>query len=509
MREGRKMENKEISIEIESNSDYGDVVFFDTIFKKLGLEESLNKHSGKRAGGFSVGKISRLIVDCYCANLREGKSKVEIPEWYKHQFTLQALLMLAPEEIGEQDLYRCLEYLEEDVQKKVINDYISLLVTEYNLNMDILFEDITSTYFTGDNCSIAENGYSRDHRPELQQVNIELAVTKEGCFPVKHSTYEGNIPDKKRGDQIPQELRAQFPLLKTTLVVDKGISKESNRKAMIRNGFDYVACPEINSKIKDTILSIEDSEFKPEDLVEKELTVAKREGELEGKAICNYIYHNPKKAEQEAKGRDKRIKQAQKEVAIIQEKAKKGTLKNEITIKKKVIKVLKSHKVNFYFETKVKIRGGAFPEIILEPKEDVFKENKNLDGKFLFQTTHLDKSPKEVLEIYRSKDGVEKAFDIIKNLIKVRPIRHWNEDRVRGHIFLCILAYLVVSVAKHVIKKADIDEGMKRIHQNLHQVRRVVVKVIVGEETYQKETITGLNDLSRQLLSLVGIIFPS
>lgn len=501
------MEKKEISIEIESASDYGDVVFFDTIFERLGLEESINKHSEKRVGGFSVGKISRLIVDCYCTNLRENKSKLEIQDWYKYQSTLQNRLRL--EEFGEQDLYRGLEYLSEKVQHKVINDYVALLATDYNLNMETLFEDVTSTYFTGNNCPIANNGYSRDHRPDLDQVNIELAITKEGYFPVKHSLYEGNIPDKKRGDQIPGELRRQYPDIKTTLVVDKGMSKESNLKAMLKNEFDYVACPEVNSEIKDIILSVEDSEFSPGGLEEKGVTVVRREDELAEKPICNYIYYNPKKAEQEAREREKRIKCAQKEIAKIKERVNKGTLKKELTIKKRVIKILKSHKVNLYFDTKVKMKGVPSPQITLELKDAVFKDKQRLDGKFLLQTTHLDKSPKEILELYRSKDGVEKAFNTIKNLIKVRPIRHWTEDRVRGHIFLCILAYLVVSVAKYVIKKANIEIGFKEIHRKLHQARRVVVKVTVGQETYRKETITDLDDLSKQLLSLVGITPPT
>jgi transposase len=503
------MDSKEISIEIESASDYGDVVFFDGIFERLGLQESIDRHSEKRAGGFSVGKISRLIVDSYCINLRENKSKLEIPDWYKYQSTLQECLNLLPEEIGDQDLYRCLEYQTEKVQHKVINDYVALLATEYNLNMEILFEDITSTYFTGDNCPIAYNGYSRDHRPDLDQVNIELAITKEGYFPVKHSTYPGNIPDKKRGDQIPGELRRQYPDIKTTLVVDKGISKESNLKAMIKNGFDYVACPEINSQIKDIVLSVEDSELKPEGLEAKGLTAARRKGELVEKPVYNYIYYNPKKATQDAKDRKKRIEKAKKEVEKIQERINKGTLKKELIIEKKVIKALKFHKVNLYYQTKVEMKGKPSPRIILEPKDPVFKEKERLDGRFLLQTTHLDKSPKEVLELYRSKDGVEKAFNIIKNLIKVRPIRHWNEERVRGHIFLCILAYLIVSVAKYVIKKANIETGFKKIHQKLHQVRRVVFKITVGQETYRKETVVDLDDLSRQLLSLVEIAPPT
>ena len=500
--------NKKISIEIESNSSYGDVIFFDTIFERLRLQESIDRHSEKRAGGFSVGKISRLIVDYYCINLRENKSKLEILDEYKYQSVLCSSLNLLPEELGDQDLYRCLEYLPEKVQQKVINDYVALLATDYNLNMDTLFEDVTSTYFTGDNCPIAKNGYSRDHRPDLEQVNIELAVTSEGYFPVKHSTYEGNIPDKKRGDQISGELRRQYPYIKTTLVVDKGMSQESNRKAMIKNGFDYVACPEINLQIKDMVLSCEEIEFKPENLEDKGLTVAKRKNELAGQPVCNYIYYNHKKAAKEARDREKRINQAKKEVEKIQKSVNKGTLKKELTIKQRVIKILKSHKVNLYYITKVEMKGKPSPTIVLEPKEDVFEEKKSLDGKFLLQTTHLDKSPKEVLKLYRSKDGVEKAFDIIKNLIKVRPIRHWNEDRVRGHIFLCILAYLVVSVAKYVIKKANIEIGFKKIHRRLHQVRRVVVKVTVGKQTYRKESITDLDSLCRQLLSLVEATLP-
>ncbi len=501
------MESKEISIEIESASDYGDVVFFDTIFEKLGLEKSIDRHSEKRTGGFSVGKISRLIVGCYCTNLRENKSKLEIPEWYHYQSTLQSSLMLAPEEIGEQDLYRGLEYLPEKVQHKVINDYVALLATDYNLSMETLFEDVTSTYFTGNNCPISYNGYSRDHRPDLEQVNIELAVTKEGHFPVKHSVYEGNIPDKKRGDQIPEELRRQYPDLKTTLVVDRGMSQKSNRISMLTNRFDYVAGLEIEAGTKELVLSTPMDEFKEEIELSGLRAVIKKD-EVGGKPVLNCIYYNPNKAIEEQKARVKRIKKAHKEIENLQNRVNKGTLKKQTIIQKRAIKILKKHRVNLYFETKVRLCGKNCPQIILEQKEDVFIEKSALDGKFVIQTTHLDKDASWVLKTYRSKDGVEKAFDIIKNLIKVRPIRHWNPDRVRGHIFLCILAYLVVSVAKYVVKKANIETGFKKIHQRLHYVRRVVVKVSIGSEVYRKEIITDLDGLPRQLLSLVGATLP-
>lgn len=503
------MDNSNVSIEIESNSDYGDVVFFDAIFKKLGMEESIDNHSEKRNQGFRVGKISRLIVSSYLSNLGRGISKFSIPEWYEPQDTLQKQLELEPEEIGEQDLYRCLEYLTEDVQHKVINDYVTLLVTEYGISMDTLFEDVTSTYFTGESCPIALNGYSRDHRPDLEQVNIEIAVTKDGHFPVKHSTYEGNIPDKKKGDQVPKELRIQYPNLSSTLVIDKGMSTKSNRRSMIENGFDYVASIEINSEIKELVLSVDEKEFKEEDLKTEGLKVAVKEGKFDEKAILNYIHYNQDKANQERKGREKKIRRAKQEIKKLQERVNKGTLKKALTIKKKAIKVLKTHKVNLYFDTKVeKVKGTTRPQIILEEKRNVFIEKEKLDGKFVLQTTHLDKSPEDILKTYRSKDGVEKAFDVLKNLIKIRPIRHWNEERVKGHIFLCILAYLVISVAKYVVEKAKINKGIEKIHQRLHKVRRVIVKVNMGDHIIRKEIITGLDELSSILLGLVGIRPP-
>jgi len=503
------MDNSNVSIEIESNSDYGDVVFFDAIFKKLGIEESIDKHSEKRNQGFRVGKVSRLIVSSYLSNLGKGISKFSIPEWYETQDTLQKQLKLEPEEIGEQDLYRSLEYLTEDVQHKVINDYVTTLVTEYGISMDTLFEDVTSTYFTGENCLIAMNGYSRDHRPDLEQVNIEIAVTKDDHFPVKHSTYEGNIPDKKKGDRVPKELRTQYPNLSSTLVVDKGMSEISNRRSIIENGFDYVAALEINSETKKLVLSVNEKEFKEKDLKAEGLKVAVKEGKFDEKAILDYIYYNLDKAAQDRRSREKKIKKAKEEIKKLQEKVNKGTFKKALTIKKKAIKILKTHKVNLYFDTTVERVKGITPlQIILEEKRDVFIEKERLDGKFVLQTTCLDKSPKDILKTYRQKDGVEKAFDVLKNLIKIRPIRHWNEERVKGHIFLCILAYLVISVAKYVVKKAKIDRGIEKIYQKLHQVRRVVVKVTVGRETYLKESITGLDNLSRKLLSLVETTLP-
>lgn len=492
--------------EIEWTADWGDVMTCDTIFVQFGLEESIDKHTNKRDQGNTIGRLSRLMVDNYCT---ERKSKRKVPEWYAGQQPLQERLDLPPEEIGAQDLYRPLDYLTEEVQQKVTNDYLVVLATRYDLALDVILEDSTSTYFEGEECEIAEHGYSRDHRPDLLQVNIEYGVTKEGLFPVRQRVHRGSVPDNRAIDTASDELREQHPNLKSTLVVDRGMSLPRNRRRMIRNDFDYVAGLELEGSTRELVLSVPNEEFEEEIAPgpgKEKLKVVRREGKVAGQEVVNHIFYNRERALRDKERREKRIKAAYEAIAKLQEQMQAGTFKKPSVIRRRAKKGLKRHKVQAYFRVHYHPKEG---KVSLQRREEVFAQRELLDGKFVIQTTQVDWESEKVLNTYRGRSGAEDTINVLKNLIEIRPIRHWNEQRVKAHIFLCTLAFLILCVIRYAARQAGIKHRIKTLMTELRKVKMTMSKVTIGGQVFRQASVTGITPLAEQLLHLVGVELPS
>lgn len=492
--------------EIEWTADWGDVVTCDTIFVQFGLEESIDKHTNKRDQGHTIGRLSRLMVDNYCT---ERKSKRKIPEWYAGQQALQERLDLAPEEIGEQDLYRPLDYLTEEVQQKVINDYLTVLAARYDLSLDVILEDSTSTYFEGEECEIAEHGYSRDHRPDLLQVNIEYGLTQEGLFPIRQKVHPGSVPDNRAIDKASDELREQHPNLKSTLVVDRGMSLLRNRRRMIKNNFDYVAGLKLEGDTRKLVLSVSNDEFKEEidpGPGKEKLKVVRREGKVVGRKVINHIFYNQERARREKERRKKRIKAAYEAIAKLQEQIQAGTFKKPSVIRRRAKKRLKKHRVHAYFRVRYDPKEK---KVSLQRREEVFARRELLDGKFVIQTTQIEWTSGKVLSTYRSRSGVEDTINILKNLIEIRPIRHWNEQRVKAHIFLCTLAFLILCVIRYAAQQARIKHRIETLMTELRKVKMTMSKVSIEGQVWRFASVTGVTRLSDRLFHLLGVELPS
>jgi len=492
--------------EIEWTADWGDVVTCDTIFVQFGLEESIDKHTSKREQGHTIGRLSRLMVDNYCT---ERKSKRKIPEWYAEQQALQERVGLALEGMGDQDLYRPLDYLTEEVQRKVINDYLAVLTTRYDLSLDVILEDSTSTYFEGEECQIAEHGYSRDHRPDLLQVNIEYGVIQEGLFPVRQKVHPGSVPDNRAIDTASDELREQHPNLKSTLVVDRGMSLLRNRRRMIRNNFDYVAGLKLGGSTRKLVLSVPNDEFQEEidpGPGKEKLKVVRREGKVTAHKVINHIFYNHERAHRDKERRQKRIKAAYEAIAKLQEQIQTGTFKKPSVIRRRAKKELKKQRVHAYFRIHYDPKEK---KVSLQRREKVFAQRELLDGKFVIQTTQVGWTSERVLNTYRSRSGAEETINVLKNLIEMRPIRHWNEQRVKAHIFLCTLAFLVLCVIRYAARQAGIKHRIKTLLEELRKVKMTMSKVTIEDHVFRQTSVTGITPLAEQLFHLLGIELPS
>ena len=498
----------EVYHEISENADFGDVVAYDTIIQFLQLERSFRRHTHKRPLGHGLGRLLRMHLDNYCAG-RTSKNRVR--EWYADQPALEERLKLDPNELGYQDAYRPLDYLDAAAQAAILNDALVVLVTEFGFNLSLLYEDASSSYFEGEQCALASRGYSRDHRPDRPQVNYDIGVLPGG-FPARMGVYAGEVPDNRVIDQVSDEWGAQHGDERTVLVLDRGMSLLRNRMRIIGNGQGYVAGMRIEGVIRTLVLSIPNQEFgqdvplpdekEPLKVVTRASTVR-----VQGKdvPIMNHIYFNPAEAQREQQRREQRIARAKVAVAGVQGQVDAGRLKEVSVIRQRVKKKLKKHKVHALFAVEFEPEGRR---IVLEPREDVLAECALLDGKFVLQTTEVAWKSEKCLTTYRQHDEAEKVIQRLKQIVPVRPIRHWNDQRVAAHIFLSILACLVLAVVRHLARQIGLSGGVETLRHLLQRVRRVVSHIHLGELLIPEVALTGLTEDARYLLERIGVPLP-
>jgi transposase len=494
--------------EIVENADYGDVVAYDIIIQSLKLEPSFDRHTHKRPVGNRLGRLLRLHLNNYCA---DRTSKNMLGEWYADQPALQERLKLDPADLGHQDAYRPLDYLDAAAQAAILNDCLVVLVTQFGLDLTLLYEDASSSYFEGEKCELGDQGYSRDHRPDRPQVNYDVGVLPGG-FPARAGVYAGSVPDNRVIDQVSDEWAAQHPDERTVLVLDRGMSLLRNRVRIMGNGQGYVAGMKVEGAIRTMVLSIPNNEFTAEVPLADDkapLRVVRRAGtvRVKGQAVpvMNHIYFNPAEARREQQRREQRIARAKVAVAEVQAQVDGGQLKKAAVIRRRVKQTLKKHKVHAWFAVKFDPRER---QIVLQPREDRLAERALLDGKFVLQTTEVAWSSEQCLTTYRQHDEAEKVIQWLKQIVPVRPIRHWNDQRVAAHIFLSVLACMVMAVLRHLARQIGLNGGIESLRHLLQRVKRVVSHIHLDQLVIPQVSLTGLADDARRLLEQLGVPLP-
>ena len=294
--------------------------------------------------------------------------------------------------------------------------------------------DVTSTWVEGRCCPLAAHGYSRDHRADRPQVVFGLLTDADGC-PVAVEAFSGNTADPATLETQLTKLRDRFGLDRFVLVGDRGMLT-SARIARLREvgGIDWVSAlraPAIRGLVIEGTLQL--SLFDERDLVEIDSP------DFPGERLV--VCRNPVLAAERARKREELLAATEADLARIAAAVARGTLRDAAAIGIRTGKVLDRHRMAKHFD--LAIADGVFT---FERRTDAIAAEAALDGLYVIRTSvaagELDASG--VVLAYKRLAGVERDFRAFKTSeLQVRPIHHWREDRVRAHLFLCLLAAYV------------------------------------------------------------------
>ena len=367
------------------------------------------------------------------ARIINPKSKLATARGFNRETCSNSLgQVLNLEKANENELYQALDWLLENQEK------IEMKLAKKHLESETLvLYDVSSTYLEGSGCELGKYGYNRDKKKGKTQIVFGLVCEAQGC-PIAVEVFEGNTSDSATLASQIEKIRKRFGIKNVVWVTDRGILTNAKINELVKpvEGLDYITGltkPQIRKLAdKEVIqLGLFDEmnlvEFESEDYPEERLIACR----------------NPLVAEKNQKQRESLLLGAEKELDLIVKatQREKRALKGQDKIALRVGKVLTKYKVNKYYELDLGDKSFSY-----QRRQELIAQEAALDGVYVIRTS-VKKTVMEAADTvraYKSLSQVEEAFRCYKSIdLKVRPIYHYKGDRVRAHIFLCMLAYYV------------------------------------------------------------------
>jgi hypothetical protein len=405
------------SFEIVRSRPHGDVLAVLGQLRQLGLEKLIAARPRRER---------ELAVAMIASRLLEPGSKLATVRSFENN-TLAS--ELGVEEADEDELYAAMDWLLKQ-QPKVEAKLAERHLTEGGL---VLY-DLTSVYLEGSKCELAKRGYSRDGKRGLPQIEFGLLCDKEGR-PVAVEVFEGNVSDPATVAAQVDKLKERFGIAEVVLVGDRGMLTSARIEALKEmGGLSWISAlrsPQIEALVKDGDLQL--SLFDQRNLVE----IASPRFPGERLVVCK----NPVLAQDRARKREELLRATEQELDKVVEAGDAGRLGGAAAIGLRVGKILGRYKVGKHFQ--LEISEGSFG--YRRDLEGIAAEAA-LDGLYVIRSSvAADKlSSQELVRSYKQLAQAERAFKTMKSIdLQVRPVHHRLADRVRAHVFICMLAYYV------------------------------------------------------------------
>ncbi len=411
--------------QVQRSAPHGHVAAALGTLRRLGLEPVLSR---------SPGPDRDLVVAMIIARILEPSSKLATARGLHPETATSSLAALLglEEAVDETQLYHALDWLL-DRQPSIENALAKRHLSEGSL---VLY-DVSSTYFEGRHCPLARFGHSRDERSGNPQIVFGLLTDSEGC-PVAVEVFEGNTGDPTTVASQVDKLRQRFHLKQVILVGDRGMLTSARIREDLKpqEGLQWISAlksVQIQQLVQGGALQL--SLFDQYELAEIQHPCFPGERLI----ACR----NPLLAEERSRKRKELLEATEKQLKKIEAatKRKKKPLRGRKEIGLAVGKILGRYKMGKHFSLFIEEDGFR-----CERKQGNIEREAALDGIYVIRTSVPAEtlSSEKVVGHYKRLSDVERAFRSLKSVdLKIRPIYHRLADRVKAHVFLCLLSYYV------------------------------------------------------------------
>ena len=352
----------------------------------------------------------------------------------------------------------------------------------YHLQPDLVFYDLTSTYFAGHGPSIAKHGYSRDGRP--RNVQVVVGVVMIAGWPIAHHVWAGNKRDSTTVKEVISDLTTRFQFRRVVFVGDRGMVTEKNVATLTNPegdwGFLVGMTRRQNPEAETLIDRVQEDRW-----IECEAGINAREKRTEDRprtrvqeVTCDrpgvrvFVVDSDERRAYETRMREKSMQRAKTGLEKVQARVQKGRLKQPEKIGASVERVMQHHHGHRYYDWELK--DGQL-RIFEHPVH--LQREKKYEGKYLIQTDQPEMTAQDAVAHYKELNEVERGFRTLKDPIGMRPIWHQKERRVRAHIFVAALAFLLDRMLERALKDANVNLSTTVAWQALQTIRYVHFRV--------------------------------
>jgi Transposase DDE domain len=457
-------------VEILDSRRLGGVWTLDRIWERLGIGAAIRRAAeGRRLDGEAT---ERVVFALVAQRALDPGSKLAATGWVAERVAIEGCASFT-----DDAAYAAMDFLL-DALAEVAAEVFASVAHLLNLDLDIVFVDSTSTFWqtetpdelaelqaeAGDDevANPAESGvrafgHSKDHREDLPQVVIAMAVTRDGV-PVRCWTFAGNTTDTAIIRTVKDDL-AGWNLRRLVWVADRGFASAANRAYLTRGGGHYIHA----EKLRHTNAEAAAALARPGryrrvagNLRVKEVQVAPGgdgDGEEGARTQRFVVCHNPAQAERDAAVRANLVTHLEGLIDGSDDWSARrrdefvGSLKGKPGLRRYL------RRTN---------RG------LLRIDNEAIKREAHLDGKWLLRTDDLTLTGEDLAAAYKQLTAVERGWRDMKGALGLRPVFHHREDRIRAHVQLCWLALLLIRVAENTT--GDTWRNARRELDRMHLV---------------------------------------
>ena len=436
-------------IEILDSRRFGGAWLLGQLWERCGIGAALHRVAAERR--LDAEATERVLFALVAQRALEPASKLAATSWVGERVAIAGCAGFS-----DDAAYRVMDFLLEalgEIAAQIFDSVAHLL----NLDVDIVFVDTTSTYWevdvpdelsdlqpepepddgTGKPVERAARrfGKSKDHRDDLPQMVIAMAVTRDG-IPVRCWTFPGSESDQRIIRAVKDDLGA-WNLHRLVWVVDRGFASAANRAYLTRGGGHYIHA----EKLRHTNAEAADALARPgryhdvaDNLRVKEIRVAPGGGNNEGARAERFVVcHNPDAAQRDAAVRERLIEHL---CGLIDgsdawSKRRRDEFVGSLKGKPGLRRLLRRTKTG-----------------LLRIDRAAAAREAHYDGKWLLRTSDLTLTGEDLAAAYKQLLAVERGWRDCKSSLGLRPVYHHREDRIRAHIQLCWLALLLIRVAE-------------------------------------------------------------
>ena len=431
-------------VRLERTRQFGTCFLGWELWKRLELDDFFQQAMDDDPAEVPWSRVAAVLaINRLCA----PGSELAIEERWYPSTALEDLLDLDEDKINDTRLYRCLDRMlphKTKLEQHLKQRYGELFGAEF----DVLLYDLTSTYVEGaaEKNPMMRRGYSRDHRPDCEQMVIALIVNREG-FPFSYETFDGNRADVSTMESILRMVERKYGKARRIWVMDRGLVSEENLEAIRRRGGQYlVGTPRSQMKRFEAELLQDDWRQVRPGVEVKQVAIRQREE--------TYILCRTAGRQEKEKAIRKRVSTRMEEaLQRLQKTIATGRLKDRHKMERRLGKIQARHsQVNDLFEVTLRDTPEGV-RLLWEMKKERKAWRELREGAYMLRTNLQADSAEQLWSKYMQLTEAEASFRLLKSELSIRPLFHQLEPRVKGHVMVAFLGYALWVTLKHLLKR--------------------------------------------------------